>query len=147
MILNTSNFGEIEVKEESVISFPDGLPAFEEYKRYVIIENPDVDIPFHWLQSVEDGDLAFVIINPFIFKKGYDFEIPQTVIEKLEIAAPEEVMVYSIVVVPENISKMTANLKGPIIINKKNLQGKQILLDHDEYQTKHYILEEMKQVG
>jgi len=147
MILNTSNFGEIEIKEESVISFVDGLPAFEEYKKYIIIENPDEDIPFQWLQSVEDGDLAFVIINPFIFRKDYDFQIPQTVVGKLEIASPEDVMVYAIVVVPEDISKMTANLKAPVIINKKNLQGKQVLLDHDEYQTKHYILEEIKQVG
>ncbi|WP_026479000.1 flagellar assembly protein FliW [Alkaliphilus transvaalensis] len=147
MILNTKNFGEIQVKEEEIIHFPDGIPGFEELNQYIIIENPDKEVPFHWLQSVEETDLAFVIINPFIFKKDYDFKISQNTIDKLDIKKTEDVTVYTIVVVPEDLSKMTANLRAPLIINSQNRKGKQILLDNEEYKARHYILDEMKQVG
>lgn len=144
MLLNTRHFGEIQIEDEKVLTFPDGIPGFEDLTKYIILENPDEGVPFHWLQSIEDGDLAFVIINPFIFKPDYDFEIPKNTVEKLEIQAPEDVNIFSIVIVPEDISKMTANLQAPLIINTKTHRGKQIILDNENYHTKHYILEEMK---
>lgn len=147
MKLNTKHFGQIEVDENSIITFPDGLLAFEDQKRFVIINNPDEEIPFKWLQSIDNPDLAFVIINPFLFKKDYEFDIPQNIIEKLEIKEEKDVLVYSIVVVPEDITKMTANLAGPIIINSKNRLGKQIILEDKRYTTKHLILEEIQKSG
>ena len=144
MLLNTRHFGEINIDESKILTFPDGIPGFEELTKYIILQNPDKDIPFHWLQSIEEGDLAFVIINPFIFKPDYDFEIPQNIIEKLEIEAPEDVTIFSIVIVPEDIKKMTANLQAPLIINTKNHKGKQIILDDEKHLRKHYILKEME---
>lgn len=147
MVIETRHFGEIEVGPEEVVHFPDGIPAFEENKKYVIIENPDKDIPFHWLQSIEEPSLAFVVINPFVFKQDYDFEIPQSVVNTLGIQSTEDVAIYSIVVIPEDIDKMTANLKAPVVINIKNNMGKQVFLEDDRYVTKHYILEEIKKTG
>lgn len=144
MILNTRSLGEIEIEKENIIVFQNGIPGFENITEFVIVENPDKDVPFCWLQAINDSNVAFVIINPFVFKPGYDFEIPSAVVEKLEIRAPEEVLVYSIVVIPEDVNQMTANLVAPIIINTKNNKGKQVVLDDNRYNTKHYILEEMK---
>ncbi|WP_427338113.1 flagellar assembly protein FliW [Caloranaerobacter sp. DY30410] len=143
MLLNTKHFGQIEIDENSIITFPDGLLAFEKQKRFTIINNPDEEIPFKWLQSIDNPDLAFVIINPFLFKRDYEFDIPQSVVDKLDIKEEKDVLVYSIVVVPEDITKMTANLVGPIIINSKNKLGKQIILDDKRYTTKHLILDEL----
>lgn len=145
MLLNTRNFGEIQIEEEKILTFPDGIPGFEKLTKYIILQNPDEEIPFHWLQSVEDGDLAFVIVNPFIFRPDYDFEIPQNTIEKLNIQKPEDVHVFSIVIVPEDISKMTANLQAPLIINTNNNTGKQVILDNEDYPRKYYIFQNLKQ--
>jgi len=142
MIINTKNFGEIEVTEESIIQFPDGILAFEDQKRFTIIENEDKDNPFQWLQSIDTPELAFVIINPFIFKKDYDFNIPESVVEKLNINSSEDVTIYSIVVVPEDLKKMTANLSGPVIINAKKKLAKQIILDDKRYNTKYPIFQD-----
>lgn len=147
MKLSTKHFGEIEIDENSILNFPDGLLAFEDNKRFIIIDNPDEEIPFHWLQSLDNPNLAFVIINPFLFKKDYEFDIPQTVVKKLQIEEEKDIAVYSIVVVPDDINQMTANLSGPIIINTKNRFGKQIVLEDNRYSTKHYILEELKNQG
>ncbi|SNS49169.1 flagellar assembly factor FliW [Anaerovirgula multivorans] len=143
MLLKTRNFGEIEIEEEKILDFPDGIPAFEERTKFIILKNPDEEIPFHWLQSVEDENLTFVIVNPFIFRPDYDFEISQSVVEKLGIEAVEDVNLFAIVVVPEDISKMTANLRAPLIINSKNYKAKQIVIEDERYHTKHYILEEL----
>jgi len=147
MLLNTTNFGEINIEEDKILTFLEGIPGFEELTKYIIIQNPDEAMPFQWLQSLDDTDLAFVIINPFIFKSDYDFQIPAHVVEKLDIEKPEDINVFNIVIIPEDINKMTANLQAPIIINRKNNRGKQIILDNPDYQIKHYILEEIKKAS
>lgn len=147
MIINTRNFGEIEVDINQIINFVDGIPGFDHLTKFVIMDNPDPEVPFKWLQSIDDGDFAFVIINPFLFKPDYDFEINKSTLTKLEIEKHEDIVVYSIVVVPEDLEKMTANLAAPIIINANNKKARQVILDGGKYNIKHYIMEELKNIS
>ncbi len=147
MILNTRHFGKIEIDSEQILTFEDGLLGFESIRRYILIQNPDKEIPFHWLQAVDDPDLAFVVTIPFLFKEDYAFDIPDKVIKQLEIKNQEDVVVYSIAVVPEDIKKMTINLQGPLIINGKNKKGKQIVLDDNTYSLKYRIFQETAQAA
>lgn len=142
MILNTKHFGEIEIDEEKIIIFKDGLLGFENIKKYSVVLNQEKDIPFSWLQGVDDTNLAFVITNPFAFKNDYNFEIPENVIKQLEIEKEEDVMVFSIAVIPKDMKKTTINLRGPLVINIRNKKGKQIVLDTDQYPLKYFIFEE-----
>lgn len=139
MKLNTKNFGELDIDEKKIIAFPEGLPGFEEEKEFVIINNEDEENPFCWLQSVKNPDLAFVIVDPFFVFSDYSVDLSETVQEKLKIKDEKDVAVYSIVVVPEDLKKMTANLLGPIVINVRERLGKQVILDDPRYTTKHYI--------
>lgn len=149
MKVKTRDFGEIEVPEENIIFFQEGIPGFDEEKEFIIILSEDEDNPFHHLQSTKNPNLSFIVINPFEVFNDYDIVIPQTAIDKLKIEKTEDLLVFSIVVVPEDISKMTTNLLGPIIINHKEKLGKQVILEDSRYSTKHYIfkqdfLEEVK---
>ncbi|NLW41411.1 MAG: flagellar assembly protein FliW [Tissierellia bacterium] len=139
MLLHTKHFGKLEIDEEKIIDFPEGILGFEDEKQFIIINSEDEENPFQWLQSVTNPDLAFVIINPFFVYPNYEIVIPETAQEKLKLKDEKDVAVYSIVVVPEDIEKMTANLLGPIIINTREKLGKQVVLDDDRYTTKHYI--------
>lgn len=141
MILETKHFGRIEVGEEKIIEFPHGLVAFEDMKRYVLIDDNDGDIPLSWLQSLENPDLAFVVMNPFYIIKDYEFEIPPADKEELEIESSEDVAVFTIVVVPQEIAKMTTNLAAPLVINAKARKGKQIVLQNNKYHTRHLLLQ------
>lgn len=145
MLLNTKNFGEIEIDEKNIIHFPEGILGFEEEKQFIIIKDEDEQNPFHWLQSVQSPELAFVIINPFFVFPDYDIVLSKSVQEKLKIDDEKDVVVYSIVVVPEDIEKMTTNLLGPIVININKKLGKQVILDDDRYTTKHYIFKQEPQ--
>lgn len=142
MKIKTRNFGEIEITEEKIIYFQEGIPAFEEEKEFVVILNEDKENPFHWLQSINNPDLSFIIINPFEIFKDYDILLPDVAINKLKIEKQEDVLIYSIVVLPEDLTKMTTNLQGPIVINAKERLGKQVILDDGRYTTKHLLFKQ-----
>lgn len=147
MKIETTNFGEIEIIEEKIIQFQEGLPAFEDEKEFVIILNEDEENPFHWLQSIKSPGLSFVILNPFEIFKDYDLLLPETAINKLKIEKQEDIIIYTMVVVPENMTKMTTNLLGPIVINTKEKLGKQVILEENKYNTKHLIFDQGSELG
>jgi flagellar assembly factor FliW len=141
MKLATKHFGEIEIEEKGIINFCEGLPGFELMKRFVLLGTEDTASPFKWLQSVDNPELAFALVDPFAVKKDYDIEIDDETTKKLEIERVEEVLVYSIIVIPEDLTRISMNLKAPVIINTKTKNGAQVVLDTDKYGVRHYILE------
>lgn len=144
MILQTRYFGELDVKESEIIDFSHGLPGFDTVKRYILINNEEENSPFKWLQSIDDRMLAFVLINPFAVKKNYEIKLDDETLSELGIINEKDVEVYSIVVVPEDMNKMTMNLQAPLVINSRSKRGKQLILDTDRYGVRHYVLEELQ---
>ncbi len=128
-------FGQIEYKEEEVITFDKGLPGFEEKHQFIIIQSDTKD-PFAFLQSLQTPELALVIANPFPFYPEYEFDLNEQSKEELEIQAPEDVTVWGILSIPEEYQKTTINLKAPVIINVKNRKGKQVILNDNRYEIK-----------
>jgi flagellar assembly factor FliW len=144
MLLHTKHFGEIEIEESGIIRFDEGLPGFENLKEFTLIGNGDETSPFKWMQCVNEPQVAFAIANPFMIVKDYDFELPDAEAARLGIKSQEDLAVYSIVVVPEDLTKISMNLKAPLIINSRTNKGEQIILDTDKYAVRHYILDELR---
>lgn len=144
MILQTKHFGEIGVERENIVIFNDGLPGFESAKEFIIIDSLEAESPFKWLQCTNHSDLAFAVVNPFFIKKDYDFEINDEAVRRLQIEKEEDVAVYAILVVPEDLNKISMNLKAPVIININTKKAAQIILDTDKYTVRHYILDEIR---
>ncbi len=144
MIIETKHFGNVKINENDVITFVEGIIGFEDNKRFVVLGKQDEESPFKWLQSVDDKDLCFVIIPPGYFRKEYELFVPEDTAVRLELKEDKDVIIYSIVVIPEDVSRMTANLKAPVIINAANNKAAQIVLEDERYSLKHYILEEIK---
>lgn len=140
LVVNTAYFGELEYEQENVIKFKEGILGFENKSEYVLILNTDPELPFHYLQSVEDSELMFIATSPHYFVSDYDFEIPDSVVEFLGIENPEDVMIYTLTVIPEETEKTSINLKAPLVINLKNKHAKQVVLD-EKYRLKHYIFD------
>ncbi len=144
MVIETTHFGKIEVSETDILFFDEGIIGFEDVKKFGVINSEDPESPFKWIQAVDKADLAFALVDPFKIKKDYDFELKDEYVEALGITDASEVVVYSIVVVPEDIKKISMNLKAPLIINKTNNKGAQIILDTDKYTVRHFILDELQ---
>jgi flagellar assembly factor FliW len=141
MKIKTKPYGEIEVNEKQKIHFPDGLFGFEEVKQYFLLDSKEG--PFYWLQSAEHPELAFVLIDPRVFKNNYTLSLMDEDYTAID-AQKGEVIDFAIVTVPEDPQKISANLMGPIIINRKTRKARQAISENDEYTVKHYIMEEMK---
>lgn len=141
MRIQTRPFGEIEVDERQLISFPHGIFGFEHHRSYALLDSPQQ--PFYWLQSLDEPEIAFVLINPYVFRPDYVLQVPDQDIEELDVEAENDVLVFAVVTIPENPNEMTANLQGPIIINRRRKIGRQSISLDQRWGTKHRILEEL----
>lgn len=143
MKLNTTRFGEIDVKENDIITLPEGLVGFPEYTRYVLLDH-DKDSPFKWLQSLDEGAVAFVVMSPLMFRPDYTVEVTEEEVSSLTLESAEDAVISVIVTIPSDPKKISANLKAPLVFNAKNRIGKQVIVKDAQYQTKHFIIDEMK---
>jgi len=140
MKIKTKPYGEIEVSEKQKILFPDGIIGFEGITSYFLIDSKEG--PYYWLQSEEHPELAFILINPRIFMTGYKLMVQSEDLEAIGVEEQSDPLDFAIVTVPEDHKKISANLMGPIIINKKTRVARQVISENDEYGVKHYIMEE-----
>jgi len=142
MIIQTKAYGAKEVDERQLISFPMGIFGFETYHRWALLDAEEA--PFYWLQSLDDKNLAFILLDPFVIRP--DFEIELQISEEKILDNPENpqnLLVFAIVTIPEKSDDMTANLQGPIVINKVQAKGVQSIQIDSRWKTKHKILEEL----
>ncbi|MDO4720380.1 MAG: flagellar assembly protein FliW [Peptostreptococcaceae bacterium] len=126
MTIKTGYFGEVEVNEDEIIRMEEGMLGFELLKNYVLLK--DEEIFLEWMQSTEE-EVSFAVVDPFLIKKSYEFEIPEAVLQKLEIEDAADVAVRTVVIIPEDLQKIRTNLQAPVIINMKGKKAMQILLD------------------
>ena len=142
MQLDTAHFGNIEIDDNEIISFPEGVPGFEKSNKFVLIANNGGGDIFYWLQSVDSPELCFVVTDPFMLYDGYGVDVDDEDISILEISDPSKVLTLAIVIIPENIEETRVNLKAPILINVEKKLGKQIILNNDNLPLRYYISKE-----
>lgn len=143
MKISTSRFGKIEICKDEIITFEEGLLGFGDYHQYIIL-NADDGSPFRWLQCTDDGNLAFVIIEPLSFMFEYDIEISDSDARFISLERAEDAVLYVIVSIPANPSDMTANLQGPLVINAAIRKGRQVISNNSRHLVKVRILDEME---
>ena len=140
MKIQTNYHGELEIKQEDILTIKDGMLGYEDITKFVLIKEEDIFVEY--LQSI-DEKVAFAVMDPFIVKKDYVFDVPDNVIVSLGITKQEDVVIKTVVVIPEDITKIRTNLQAPIIFNKANNMGVQIILD-DSYPIRYEFYEEGK---
>ena len=137
MKIQTSQFGEIELADDRVITFTKGIPGFEDMKEYVLLPADEGDeSPFFFLQSIESAELSFFLVDPFSFFQEYDIKLAEQLVERLELEEPTDAMVLTTVSVTGEMKDATTNLKAPLVINNRKKLGMQIVLDNKTYQIK-----------
>jgi len=137
MELDTTRFGRLNVDDQRIITFPRGLLGFPEYQRFALIQTGEENY-FFWLQSVEHPSLAFVVTDPSIFFKDYDFALKEETREELGLSDPSLVQVF--VICNKVGDWLTGNLQGPLVINAQNLRGQQVVLNEKKWTTRQPLL-------
>lgn len=128
MKIDTRDFGEVEIDENEIITFKQPIFGFEENTRYVFLFEQGISDHFVWLQSVEEKDLCFILVNPTAVVKDYAPELPEQV--KLMLGE-EECVWWLITVIPEVFQNSTVNLKSPVIVNPSRKCAAQVILEDD----------------
>ena len=145
MKVATKAYGLIDVDERQKIVFPHGLFGFETLRDFLLLDAERQ--PFYWLQSMDVEQVAFILVNPFLFRPDYEVNISNEELAEIDIHAPEKALIFSIVTIPPDDSPMTANLQGPLVINRDNRTGKQAVLSDARWKTKHDIMAELAATG
>ena len=138
--VKTRNFGSIKVRSDQIIFLQPGLLGFSQYHRYVLIEHHQ-EAPFLWLQCLDKPDLAFVVVDPRCLLSDYQPTLLTKVMQEMEVERPEDFKILVILTIPPGKpQEMTANLMGPVVINLKTRQGRQLVLEDTHYSHKHRVL-------
>ncbi|MFK4997190.1 flagellar assembly protein FliW [Bacillus sp. N9] len=142
MNIQTKYHGEVDISEDTIITFAKGIPGFPEEKRFTLLPLPE-QTSISVMQSLETPTLAFIVADPYSFFKPYDFSLDEHTVELLEIQEANDVSAMVILTVQDPFEKSTANLQAPIVINIKTNKAKQVILNDENYKTKHPLFAEM----
>lgn len=146
MHIQTTRFGALDVDERKVLTFPDGLPGFEDCRQFAVVPHHaasgDKSSPFVWLQSVEDAALAFLAMEPHQAFPDYAPRVPRTELESLSLAdETARPRLYSLLTIPQgDPCGITANLMAPLVVNPRARLAKQVVLNTDQYGLRHRLL-------
>jgi flagellar assembly factor FliW len=140
MEIETKAMGRVTILEKQIINLAQGFYGFAQYHSFALIDAEQK--PFIWVQSTEKPELAFLSIDPFIFRPDYEIDIEDTVLAPLKIASPSDVLVFALITIPTDGGRITANLQGPLIINRENNEAMQAILADPRWQTKHDLVAE-----
>jgi flagellar assembly factor FliW len=149
MDIKTTRFGNVQIKEADMIKIADGVLGFPHCEDYIILEHDtEGGSPFKWLQAVSDANLAFVVVDPRQLIDSYDFELDEEAVRKLGVSSSEDVIPIVIVkIAGDEPTDITANLRGPIIINAEKRRGCQIVLNNDDYAFDHPVFSSISSTG
>lgn len=125
----TTRFGELEIAASSVVTIMGGIIGFPGMQRFTLIEYTP---PFSWLQSLERSDLAFVVVNAAEFGDEYSFALP-TGDRELDLSDADDVAIMNLVSVRPDPMLTTVNLKAPVLVNLRNMKGRQVVLDNPRF--------------
>ena len=142
MQIATSRFGVLDALEEQLIEVDGGLLGFPDSSRYLRVPMPEAD-GWLWLQAVDDPDLAFLAINAFLFFPDYDLELPDADTEAIGLDSSADADVLALVTVRRSeegtVEFITANLLGPVVINRQTGVGRQVVLSDSQYSTREIV--------
>jgi flagellar assembly factor FliW len=139
--IRTTRYGEMEtvqISEDAVLAFPEGVPGFERHRRFALIEDQKL-APFCWLQSLHDPLVGFLVIEPGHLLSDYEFDISDPDADVIGLDDPADARVLSILVVPENVRAMTANLQAPLIVNPLKRIAKQVILTDERFPLRYPV--------
>ena len=137
MKINTKVFGEIEIADDKIIHFPSGIIGFPDLTDFALVHDEDKGIgAIHWLQSIQEPAFAMPVMDPLLVRPDYNPQVDDELLKPIGELVPDELLVLVTVTVPADLTKMSVNLRGPIIINAAEKKACQVIIDGDDYAVK-----------
>lgn len=146
MKAETRLFGKISIEDEKIITLEKGMIGFPELVHFALIydeEKENGQEKIMWLQSMDEGSIAFPVMMPHVIKEDYQPNVSEEMLAPLGELTPENTYVLVTVTVPKKIEDFSVNLKAPVIINMDNRRGVQLIVE-DDYPVKYKVYDVIK---
>lgn len=127
----------VELEQLATLEMPAGLVGLPDARSFTLARWGGADSPFAMLRSRQDPDLEFVVVPPTVFFPSYAPEVDDELVADLELTSADDAIVLVLVTVADPVSRSTANLLGPIVVNRHTHRAAQAVLspdDHDLHQ-------------
>ena len=146
MLIKTKIFGEVEISDEKILTFEDGIIGFPDLKHFTLLhdEEKGTDAGIRYFQSIEEPAFAMPVMNPLMVCETYNPQVSEELLSDLGNLSDENIVVLVTVTVPTDLTKMTVNLQGPIIINSDEKKGAQIIVEGNDYPVRYPIYDILK---
>ncbi len=134
MEITTTRFGKIHIEDDRILNFVHEILGFPESRRFVLLPHKEAS-PLYWLQSLDQPDLAFVVVRPETFLSDYSFDLPEDIQSELKIERAEDAVVLVLLTIERrnDSTNVTANLLGPVVINERHRLASQVVLNPNKY--------------
>lgn len=148
MLAKTKFFGEVELDDDKILEFPNGIIGFENHKKFAIMYDKDnkSETRISWLQSLDEPYLALPVIDPLAIVPDYAPMIEDELLKPLGNPADEDLLFLLAMTVPSDMTKVTANMKAPIIINAAQCKGAQLIVENADYPVKFNVYESVQKM-
>ena len=146
MKVNTKVFGEVTIEDDKIIEFTGGIIGFPDLTKFALIhdEEKGVGVGIRWLQSMQEPAFAMPVMDPLVVYPEYNPEVEDELLKDLGEINEENLLVLVTVTVPADVTKMSVNLRGPIIINSDTRKACQVIVDGEGYAVKYPVYEILK---
>lgn len=138
MVAETKFFGTIDIEDDKIINFPNGIIGFENLKNFALIYDSEREerSKISWLQSMEEPLMVLPVINPLDLMESYTPTIEDELMKTIGDPADADLLIFVTLSIPSDVTQMTANLKGPFIINTVDRKAMQVIVENQEYPVK-----------
>lgn len=142
MHLESTRFGEMEIRENAVLTFPDGIPGLPEGERWAFVAAND-ETPFFWLHSLDHPDVAVPVTSPWLFFHDYEIRITEDEALRLRLTDTGDAYIVCIIRAAESLADFTINLASPVIVNGATRLGRQVINGSGGYAVRHPLFSEV----
>ncbi len=148
MVAETKFFGTVDIDDEKIIKFPIGIIGFEELKNFALIYDIEREerSKISWLQSMEEPLMVLPVINPQEIIEEYNPVVEDELMKQIGNPDDEDIIILVTLSIPSDLTKMTANLKAPIIINTKERKAMQMIVENEEYKVKYNVYDAIERI-
>ena len=146
MKITTKVFGEIDIADEKIITFENGIIGFPELKRFALLhdEEKGTNAGIRFLQSLDEPAFAMPVMDPLIVKPDYDPQVDDELLASAGNITADNILVLVTATIPADLTKMSVNLQGPFIINVEEHKACQIIVENGDYPVKFPIYDIIK---
>lgn len=142
MQIDSTRFGTLDVRDDTVITFPDGLIGLPG-KRYALVAQSE-RTPFYWLHSADHPDVAVPVTMPWLFFADYEVRVPDEDAAQLMLGDPGSAEIFCVVRAAQSLEDFTINLAGPVLVNGERQLGRQIINDAGGYAVRQPLFAEVE---